>query len=211
MKSLIPNKLLDNSRPFFKSSCLFPDNKKLLLTFQKINKPININDILNNHLIILDRNNQSISFNKIIPKTFKTLIILGSYTCPHWRYFAPKIILFCQHNYLSFFFIYTQEAHSNLWIHKQNYTININCQYPKTIFQKIFLADQAYNYVKKKINNLNKYYKNDFDMYVDPINNNLDKIFLSSGLFRVYLIKDNYLIWNSIPFQFSLSELSSKL
>lgn len=211
MKSLIPNKLLANSTPFFKSSCLFPDNKKLLLTFQKINKPIDINDIFNNHLIILDRNNQSISFNQIIPKTSKTLIILGSYTCPHWRYFSPKIILYCQQHNLSFFFIYTQEAYSDLLIQDQNLKININYQNPRTTLQKLFLADQAYDYLLKKTNNSNKYYQNSVNMYIDPLNNSFDKIFLSCGLFRVFLLKDNYLVWNSIPFQFSLSQLYSQI
>ena len=210
-KSLIPSKLLSNHRPFFKSSCLFPENKKLLLTNQKIYKPININNIFNNHLIIIDRNNQVIPFNQIIPKASKTLIILGSYTCPHWRYFAPKIILFCQQHNFSFFFIYTQEAHSNLWIQDQNLKININYQHPKTILQKLFLADQAYDYLLKKTNNSNSFYPNNVNLYIDPINNNLDQIFLSGGLFRIFLLKDNYLVWNSIPFQFSLSQLYSQI
>ena len=96
-------------------------------------------------------------------------------------------------------------------MHDKNLSLSINHQHPNSILQKLFLADQAYDYLVKKMNKINLTDKNDFNMYIDPINNNLDQIFLSGGLLRVFLLNDNYLIWNSLPFQFSLSQLQSKI
>ncbi len=210
--SIIPKSRLIKFRPYYPQYYItrFPNVKTPYSEF--LNPTISINQIIPIELTLLNRTNKILFLRNSIPNSNFCCLIFGSFTCPTWRKNSPEIISFCLTNNIKFLFIYTQEAFtSDGWQIPQNIDERITYSYPKTNLQRIFVANQAYNFILKQVRKQNpkipKIQNFEFPMLIDKIDNKLDKIFEIGGPYRIYLLEGNNIIWRQGLHQSCLESL----
>ncbi len=198
--SIIPPKQLEKFRPYYPQfyitkfpGCHTPYNEYL-------NSSVFIDQIISNQLTAFNKTNKPLFLRNSIPNSNLCCLIFGSYSCPSWRNISPQLVSFCMTNDVKFLYIYTQEAHTkNGWQIPKNIEDRINYDYPTTTLQRIYLANQGYQYLLNKIKKLNPNFDNinnyEFPMLIDSIKNKIDQIFEIGGPYRVYLLEGNNIIW----------------